>query len=96
MALLRQWILVFNETPPASQVASHIAAAILGILITAGLWTPIAGALVAVVEVWIALAGTGNLWISITLAVLSATLVMIGPGAWSIDARLFGRKRFPG
>jgi len=26
------------------------------------------------------------------LATLGATLAMVGPGAWSIDARLFGRK----
>ena len=28
------------------------------------------------------------------LAVLTAGVAMLGPGAWSIDARLFGRKRF--
>jgi len=27
------------------------------------------------------------------LAALGAALAMVGPGAWSIDARLFGRKR---
>jgi hypothetical protein len=27
------------------------------------------------------------------LAVLGASLAMVGPGAWSIDARLFGRKQ---
>jgi hypothetical protein len=49
--------------------------------------------LIAVVEVWIALsyAGCGT---SIVLAALGATVAMIGPGAWSIDARLFGRKHF--
>jgi hypothetical protein len=31
-------------------------------------------------------------WSYIVLATLGATLAMIGPGAWSIDARLFGRK----
>jgi hypothetical protein len=30
--------------------------------------------------------------IPIILATLSATLAMIGPGAWSIDAWLYGRK----
>jgi hypothetical protein len=28
------------------------------------------------------------------LAVLGASLAMIGPGAWSFDARIFGRKQF--
>jgi len=34
----------------------------------------------------------GDPWIPIMLAILGATAAMIGPGAWSIDARLFGRK----
>jgi len=36
----------------------------------------------------------GDPWISCILAILGATLAMIGPGEWSIDARLFGRKHF--
>ena len=36
----------------------------------------------------------GDPWVSIMLATLGAALAMIGPGAWSIDAQLFGRKRF--
>jgi uncharacterized membrane protein YphA (DoxX/SURF4 family) len=27
------------------------------------------------------------------LAVLAISLAMLGPGAWSIDAQIFGRKR---
>jgi putative oxidoreductase len=77
---------------------------ILGLFILAGLWTPAVGALVAVVEGWIAFAGLTGLpgltsvtssndqSVSMLLAVLGGTLAMIGPGAWSIDARLFGRK----
>jgi len=51
----------------------------------------VAGTLIVMVEVWIAFAGAGNA-LSFVLAVLGGTLAMIGPGAWSIDARLFGRK----
>jgi hypothetical protein len=50
--------------------------------------------LVAIIELYIAFSHTGDPWISIMLATLGATLAMIGPGAWSIDARLFGRKHF--
>jgi len=49
--------------------------------------------LIAVVELWVAHFSTG-IAIPIILATLGATLAMIGPGAWSIDARLFGRKHF--
>jgi putative oxidoreductase len=47
--------------------------------------------------VWIAfsryLSHSGDPWIAIAQAVLGAVLAMVGPGAWSIDSRLFGRKR---
>jgi uncharacterized membrane protein YphA (DoxX/SURF4 family) len=68
-----------------------------GILLLVGLWTPVAGALAAIVKVSIAFSGyfsrSGDPWIAIVQAVLGAVLAMVGPGAWSIDARLFGRKR---
>jgi putative oxidoreductase len=64
-----------------------------GILLIAGLWTPLAGVLAAFVEVWIAVFASGNAAIPVALAVLAVTLAMIGPGAWSVDARLYGRKR---
>ena len=66
--------------------------ALAGFLLIAGLGTPIVGILVAGVETWIALSATGNTAIPVALAVLGLTLAMIGPGAWSVDARLFGRR----
>jgi uncharacterized membrane protein YphA (DoxX/SURF4 family) len=68
-----------------------------GILLLVGLWTPVAGALAAIVKASIAFSGyfshSGDQWILVVQAVLGAVLAMVGPGAWSIDARLFGRKR---
>lgn len=58
-----------------------------------GLWTPVAGVIVALSELVIVLWHPADPWIPTTLVVLGATLAMIGPGAWSIDARLFGRKQ---
>lgn len=37
--------------------------------------------------------GSGDFWAEILLATIAGALAMLGPGAWSIDARLFGRKR---
>jgi len=67
-------------------------AAFGGILLLVGLWTPVVGTLVALIELWIALTSGSDPWIPIVLATLGCTIAMIGPGAWSIDARLFGRK----
>ena len=92
IALICRATLLLNGVPTA-QIVPHIAGAVLGLFILAGFSTPIAGALITAIELWIALAWGGNTWISLILAVLGGTLAMIGPGAWSIDAWLFGRKR---
>lgn len=90
--------LLGEVTTPIAGVQELIAAA-TGIFLIAGLWTPILGALAALDQVWVALSlqssGRDPKWIYIFLAVLSASVAMLGPGAWSIDARLFGRRRFP-
>jgi len=83
-----------RETSQFASIVPHMFAAVAGILLLVGLWTPIVGALVAVMEMWTIFSRSGDPWISIMLAVLGATLAMIGPGAWSIDAHLFGRKHF--
>jgi putative oxidoreductase len=62
-------------------------------LLCAGLWTPIAGGAAAIIELWAAFWRSGDPWSHILLAILGAGLAMLGPGAWSVDARLFGRKR---
>jgi uncharacterized membrane protein YphA (DoxX/SURF4 family) len=69
----------------------HAIAAIAGVLLLLGLWTPVAGIAVATAEIWI-FASSGNSLTAITLASLGLTIAMIGPGMWSIDARLYGRK----
>jgi hypothetical protein len=62
-------------------------------LLLFGLWTPVAGMAIAIVEVWMFLTSVGNPVIAIMLASFGITVAMIGPGAWSIDAQLYGRKR---
>ena len=79
--------------PHVELAAPQILGAAAGALLLAGLWTPLAGSLVAIVEAWIAFSHPGNPSMRLMLAVLGASLAMIGPGAWSVDARLFGRKQ---
>ena len=64
-----------------------------GLLMLIGIWTPVGSVLAVISQSWTLLVGrimpqTGILLISISLAV-----AMLGPGAWSIDALLFGRHR---
>ena len=62
-------------------------------LLLAGLWTPIMGTLVAAIEIWNVFSQPGDPWTPILLGTLGAALALLGPGAWSVDARLFGWKR---
>jgi hypothetical protein len=77
-------------------VVPEIIGCVLSLFILAGLWTPAVGVLVLLVQVWITVTGAGDGLMAMMLAVLGGTLAMIGPGAWSIDARLFGRKHIAG
>lgn len=64
-----------------------------GILILAGLWTPVVGSLVALLKAWQILSLTGDLLVALLLGSMAAALAMLGPGWWSVDAHLFGWKR---
>ena len=62
-----------------------------GLLLIVGLWTPIGGVLQALVEFSDGLAGAG--YEHIVRGTIGLSIAMLGPGAWSVDARRFGRKR---
>ncbi len=97
VVLIHSGIASLLEGPPLTIIVPQIIGAGAGILLLVGLWTPVAGVLAAIVTVWIAFSrifsNTGDPGIAVIAAVLGAVLAMVGPGAWSIDARLFGRKR---
>lgn len=63
------------------------------VLLFVGLWTPVAGVLAAVVAGWHGAALPVDVRADALLGVLGIALVLLGPGAWSVDARLFGWKR---
>lgn len=67
-----------------------------GILLLIGLFTPVTGSVAGAVKGGMAiskfLSHSGDPWIFVAQATLAAALAMTGPGAWSIDARRFGRK----
>ena len=84
---------LLSDPPPLNVTIPAILLLGAGSLLIAGLWTPIAGASVAVLEVWkmLMLPGDKSLWLMLGTA--GAALAMLGPGLWSVDARLYGWKR---
>ncbi len=67
-----------------SQAAPAIVAAATGVLLFVGLWTPAAGLLAVLLELWAALSLPAQFWTSVPAAGLAAGLVLVGPGAWSL------------
>jgi putative oxidoreductase len=65
----------------------------VGISLLCGLWTPVMGGVAAVIELLITFSPEGGSVTHILLVILSISLALLGPGAWSIDAHIFGRKR---
>jgi putative oxidoreductase len=70
----------------------QVIASTTGALLLIGLWTPVAGLLQVCVGLTSSFHDTPGLS-QILLSALGLGLSMTGPGAWSIDARLFGRKQ---
>jgi uncharacterized membrane protein YphA (DoxX/SURF4 family) len=78
---------------PIAPAILHVLAVAAGLLLLAGLWTPMAGALVAIIALWNTFSEPGDPWPNILLGTLGAALALLGPGGWSVDSRLFGWKR---
>jgi hypothetical protein len=70
----------------------HVIGGCAAVLFLIGIWTPIVGILITILELWVASTHLSDPWIPILLAIIAGSLAMLGPGAFSIDACLFGRR----
>ena len=74
-------------------IAPHVIVAGVGLFVLFGLWTSVAGAVVAIIELFIAFSHTHDPWLSVLLASVGIAVALLGPGTWSVDARRSGWKR---
>ena len=81
------------DSPPVNTTILSVLLAGAGTLLIAGLWTPGAGMLVTLMEIWDGFSMSGDPWVYLLLATIACSLAMLGPGLWSVDARIFGWKR---
>ena len=92
-ALLFHGVAALSAGVAPASVAFHIVCAAMGLLLVVGLWTPIVGALAAIDAALLGFLSPPAAGFYLLLATLAAALALLGPGAWSLDARLFGWKR---
>ena len=93
VALVYQAIATLPTGHSLQSAVIAILTAILAILLLVGVWTPITGALTTPIELRNIFARADNPWMCVLLGALGISIAMIGPGAWSVDARRYGWKR---
>ena len=78
---------------PATSFWTPFAIAILAISLFLGLFTPYCAAIVCIIEAYLFVLSSSRDQFHLIMSVVdSGILAVLGPGAYSIDARLFGRK----
>ena len=93
IGLIAQGILALRDALPLGPVLLYVLKIGIGLLFLVGLWTPVAGTMLAILALWHGFHHAPNPWTSVLIGIIGAGLALLGPGVWSVDARLFGWKR---
>lgn len=91
--LLRDGIDAFEAAPLAVSSLLTEAAALAGVFLLLGLWTPLAALLLLAEELALLPFANSDLRAVVLYAAIGFSLALLGPGNWSIDAVIFGRIR---
>jgi len=91
--LLTNGITTIAVSGASSLGSLAFASTIPGGLLLIGLWTPVVGILTALLEALMILKTIEEPKEGILLICVCAAIAMLGPGCWSIDSVLFGRRK---
>jgi len=92
-SLVARTILVLGNEPTFGTGFFQLFIATGGLLLIAGLWTPVVATIMVLLELWRIISRHGDPASDILLCILALAIALLGPGGWSVDARLFGWKR---
>lgn len=81
--------LTFDDTVSAQALLAG--AAVMAVCVVMGLATPFASPALAIMVILASRQETWSAWLALVGG--STSLMLVGPGAWSVDALLYGRKR---
>jgi hypothetical protein len=82
-----------SELTETTALLARCAIVAVTVLLWIGLWTPIVAIAAAALQIGGVFWGQELSAASGVNVALDLALAMLGPGGWSLDARLFGRKR---
>ena len=92
-SLIARAVLVLGNTLSFETGFFQLFIATAGLLLIIGLWTPIVATVMVLLELRKIISRHGDPASDILLCALAFAIALLGPGAWSVDARLFGWKR---
>ena len=96
LALGTHTLFALHDGVPVGLRLYSVCLDILGALLLVGLWTPIVAGLLALAALGDVIARPED-WrdwrIGVIVAIVAVALALLGPGAWSVDSRLYGWKR---
>jgi putative oxidoreductase len=79
--------------PEFERILPAVAETLTGALLSIGLGTRVVAILACVLQLGMLPANHGTIGLHLLPAAVGICIALLGPGVWSIDARLFGRRR---